>query len=467
MARTILPTSIACLRRRSPPGRALLALHLAIASTTLGAAVTWAPPAHAEEPSPAEAVILVLAGVPESLDPERLRAAIARELGASVTRADEAPSGANTLTLHTGAGKHVRLTYRAEDGRVIEREIDLPAEPDRAEELIALLAGNLVRNEAAELGAALKKKAEKPPVPAPLPAAKPPPPPAPSVAARPPCAREGLPRSLVGVDFLPFVGTSTFLGVGTSRRLSLNILGGYTAALEGVEAGGLVNIDAEFTCGLQMAGLANLTFGPLRGAQLAGVVNVAAGPVSGAQIGLVNIAGGRVRGAQIGLVNVATDSTFSLGLINIFRDGRLHLDLWGQESGLLMAGIKHGSGHFHNIYGVGVLPFGDHARFAVALGLGAHLSLSDRLFLDLDAIDHALFDPAEIDATLNLAQARAVLGARLLRRLAVYGGPSYNVATSSDGRTPTLSPYGTNFTGVGGKIVAQGWPGIILGIQAF
>ena len=160
---------------------------------------------------------------------------------------------------------------------------------------------------------------------------------------------------------------------------------------------------------------------------------MARGAVSGAQIGLLNIAGGRVSGTQIGLINVATASTFSLGLINIFRDGRLHLDVWGQESGLLMAGIKHGSGHFHNIYGAGVLPFGNHARFAAAFGIGAHLPLSERLFLDLDVLNHGLFDPASIDATVNLAQARAVLGARLVRRLAVYGGPSYNVAVSSNG----------------------------------
>ena len=127
---------------------------------------------------------------------------------------------------------------------------------------------------------------------------------------------------------------------------------------------------------------------------------------------------------------------------------------------------KHGSGYFHNIYGVGVLPFGDRARFAVAFGIGAHLPLSERLFLDLDALDHGLFDPASIDATLNLAQARAVLGARLVRRLAVHGGPSYNVAVSSNGRAPALSPYGPSFTSAGGKGVVQGWPGIILGVQA-
>ena len=75
-------------------------------------------------------------------------------------------------------------------------------------------------------------------------------------------------------------------------------------------------------------------------------------------MGLVNVARGPVSGAQIGLVNVADTCSFCLGLVSVVRRGRLHLDLWGQESGLLMVGIKHGGLALHNIYGVGVQPFG-------------------------------------------------------------------------------------------------------------
>lgn len=464
-----------------------------------GGAVTWAPPARAEIANPTEDILLVLEGAPGNLDPERVRAAIARELGVRITLAAQPASGASTLTLHGDVRSHIRLSYRSGDGRVTEREIDLPSEPDRAEEVVALLAGNLVRDEAAELGAALKKKAEKPPAPAPittppLVAAKAPTTAAPGAPARPQCAREGSPPDVVGLDFLPYAGTSTFRGVGTSRRFSLNILGGYAAGVNGVELGGLLNIDEDFACGIQMAGLANLALGPVRGVQAAGFLNLgrrldgaqlglvnivtdvvhgaqlglgnaAGGAVSGTQIGLVNLAGGHVRGAQLGLVNVANSSTFSLGLINIFRDGRLEIDAWGQESGLLMAGIKHGSGHFHSIYGVGVLPFGAHARFAAALGLGARLPLTNRLFLEIDVLDHALLGAGAWAATWNLAQARVLLGARLARKLAVFGGPSFNVVTSWDGEVPELSPYGVSFTRAGGNTVVQGWPGVTLGLQ--
>lgn len=526
MHRTSLRTVTPYLRRRSASGAVLLSLHLFTAAGALGAAVAWAPPVRAGEPGQTTEVLFLLEELPESLDPERVRAAVARELGVAVTLAGEAPGGANALTLHGGDGPHIRLSYRAADGRAIERDVDLPDAPDRAVELIALLAGNLVRDEAAELGAAFKKRAEKPSPPAATATVTPAPTPKGPVLTAPerPRARERLPRRLASVDLLPFVGTSSFVGVGASRHLSLNLLAGIGAGVEGLEIGNLVNIDTELATGAQLAGIANLTLGPVKGAQLAsiantaqgldgvqvgvidvatgdasglqaglvevaggaltgaqlglievaagsvqgtqiGLINIGGGSLGGAQIGLINIAAGNVRGAQIGLVNVSTSSTFSLGLVDVFTRGRLHLDLWGQESGLLMAGIKHGSGYFHSIYGAGVLPVGDHARPALSLGFGAHFQLSNRLFLDTDLLDYGIFGTSAGEAAVNVAQARVVLGARLVDHLAIFGGPSYDVATSFDGQVPDLSPYGVNFTSSHGKNVVQGWPGLVLGVQ--
>jgi hypothetical protein len=529
MHRTSPRSLIPYLWRRRASGGVLLSLHLLTATGTLGAAVTWAPPVRADGSNQTAEVLFLLDGLPGNLDPEQVRAAVARELGTSVTLTEKAPSGANALTLHGGDGQHIRLSYRAADGRVIERDVDLPDASDRAVELVALLAGNLVRDEAAELGAAFMKKSAKPPPPAATAttapgATTPPPGPKPGAAAPPLRAREHLPRRFVTVDLLPFVGTSSFVGVGASRHLSLNVLAGVGESVEGLEIGGLFNINSAFVHGAQLAGLANVTLGPVKGAQLAGLanaaqgidgvqaglvnvvtrdasgfqagfvdlvggdlkgaqlglieitagnvrgdqiglVNIGGGSISGAQIGLVNIATGSVRGAQIGFINVSTSSTFSLGFLNVFTRGRLHLDFWGQESGLLMAGIKHGSGYFHNIYGVGILPVGDRARVALSLGVGAHFPLSSRLFLDVDLLDYAFFGASAFEVVVNLAQTRVVLGGRLGDHLAIYGGPSYNVATSFDGQEPGLSPYGVNFTGSHGKNIVQGWPGLVLGVQ--
>ncbi len=87
------------------------------------------------------------------------------------------------------------------------------------------------------------------------------------------------------------------------------------------------------------------------------------------------------------------------------------------------------------------------------------------MFLDVDLLDYLLLGASSSESVMNIAQARVVLGGRLVDRLAIYGGPSYNVATSLDGREPGLSPYGVNFTSSGAQSIEQGWPGVVLGVQ--
>jgi hypothetical protein len=213
------------------------------------------------------------------------------------------------------------------------------------------------------------------------------------------------------------------------------------------------------------ASLVNIATEDVRGAQM-GLVDVAIGDVHGAQIGLVNVTGGKVRGAQFGLVNVADASTFSFGLVSIVRKGRLHVGLSGQESGLLSLELKNGGDFFHQIYEVGVHPRGPRARIAFAMGFGTHLRLSDRAFVDIDLLGYSLHDPSSFVSATALGQQRVLVGARLVRSLAVYAGPTYDVAVSWSGtRDAGLSPYGVNFTYRTANGAVQGWPGVVVGVQ--
>ena len=246
---------------------------------------------------------------------------------------------------------------------------------------------------------------------------------------------------------LPYVGTSSIFGVNVVRSFSLNLAGSYVTGLEGVEIAGGANVESGFACGVQMARSANVVAGPVSGWQLAGgangggaldgaqtagalnlasdvrgiqlgaidiatggvvgaqvgAVNVAAGDVEGAQVGAVNVAAGGVEGVQIGAINVARRSTFSLGAITLVPEGRTHLDLWwGMESGLVMAGLKHGGGHFHNIYGFGIRPGstdGDGFQWAIVLGFGGHFPVSSRIFVDADLLVNSLFTSESPSAT--------------------------------------------------------------------
>jgi hypothetical protein len=285
----------------------------------------------------------------------------------------------------------------------------------------------------------------------------------------------------VGVDIVPFVGTSTAVGTGVARRFSFNLFAGYTAGLAGFELGGLANVESAFACGVQIAGASNVAAGPvegvqtatvanfgrgLRGAQL-GLVNVVLGDVRGAQVGLVNVATGEVKGAQVGLVNVAERSTFSQGLVSVVRKGRVHLDLWGQESGLVMAGVKHGGDYFHGIFGAGVRPFGTGGRWAFSIGFGGRLPLSRRFYLDLDALGYSLHDAPSFGRVTWILQQRLVAGVRLIEPLALYVGPSFDVSFSPADLSPRLSPYAPWVFSLAGNRAVQGWLGGVLGAQVF
>ncbi|XYH92609.1 LA_2272 family surface repeat-containing protein [Sorangium sp. So ce1128] len=547
--------------------RALLLRALAAASVV---AAVSAPLASALAAAPSAAGIdLVVDGASWTLDPEAVRAAVGRELGGPVALSPAATAGRPTLVLRGEPDGRVTLTYSSTDGRHIGRTIDVPEDPDRAAEAIALLAGNLVRDEAAELAAALGKRPpeESAASPAPPAAGQPKPPREAARAAQsarsaktappepPPCALPGATTVLFGGDVVPFVGSSSFTGTNVVRRYSLNLVGGYTAGVTGVELSAGINISSSFMCGAQLSFAANLVLGPARGAQLTGglnlagslhgaqvgplnvvagpvdgvqggvlniagpvdgvqggAVNIAAGSVAGAQLGLVNVAAGestgvqvsllnaavskstdvqislanvaagestgtqlglvnvatgKVGGAQIGLVNYADESPLSLGLLNIVRNGRLDVDVWGLESGIVMAGLKHGSDHFHNIYGIGVRLFGDRPLVTYALGLGGRISAGKRAFVDLDVLGYSLHDPSSsFEPAAVLTQARALLGLRLAPEFAIFGGPSYNVAFGDTPEDARLSPYGSIPLRLGDSDAQRAWPGVVLGVEA-
>jgi len=115
------------------------------------------------------------------LDPEAIRNAIELELKRPVTLAKAEASSGASLSVTVSADKTATVAYREENGLTRSRSISLPQDPARAPEVIALLSGNLSRDEAAELLASLAAKhgAEAPPE---APSAAPEAPPAPAAA---------------------------------------------------------------------------------------------------------------------------------------------------------------------------------------------------------------------------------------------------------------------------------------------
>jgi hypothetical protein len=112
------------------------------------------------------------------------------------------------------------------------------------------------------------------------------------------------------VSLIPGIGTQGKLSGQVVNNVSLNLLGGYTGGSEGLELGGLFNINKTRVAGLQAAGIFNIAGGPASGIQMAGVSNTVLNRTKGLQMaGVSNFTKGSFTGWQVsGFYNHATDS---------------------------------------------------------------------------------------------------------------------------------------------------------------
>jgi hypothetical protein len=133
------------------------------------------------------------------------------------------------------------------------------------------------------------------------------------------------------------IGTNGPNAEYVTNKASLNGLTGYAYALEGVEVGGLVNVEKAYVKGAQFAGIANVVQGETNAGQFAGVINVVGEMVNGAQVaGVANINKDSMLGFQAaGIVNHnqgSIDGGQFAGIVNVNE---------GSLSGFQAAGISN------------------------------------------------------------------------------------------------------------------------------
>jgi hypothetical protein len=141
----------------------------------------------------------------------------------------------------------------------------------------------------------------------------------------------------VRIAFLPGLSSQGKNDKYTTSYLSLNVLGGMTGSVKGVELGSLFNIDRKNMQGVQAAGWFNVTGGDVQGIQMAGWFNGAKGSVTGIQYGgianyvkndtrglqsagMYNHIAGNLTGAQMGGIgNYTRQSVKGMQLAGIFN----------------------------------------------------------------------------------------------------------------------------------------------------
>lgn len=167
------------------------------------------------------------------------------------------------------------------------------------------------------------------------------------------------------VSFTPALGTHGELSAQVINNFSFNILGGYNGGVNGVEIGGLFNIDKKYVRYAQVAGLFNIVGGKVNGFQAAGINNTVLDTVHGFQVaGINNMVKGKMSGFQVaGVYNHVSDSLSGLQVAGIGNFARKKV------SGSQIAGVMNFSNR--EITGVqiaGVINYAKHLK-GVQLGL--------------------------------------------------------------------------------------------------
>ncbi len=390
------------------------------------------------------------------LNAEAVRRAVESELQSWVVSVDPAapvPAYAPRLAVDVSAARgELSVRFDGPGQKPLVRVIPLPATGEAALRTVAWLAGNLVRDQSADL----LPDALPPRPPAPVPPRPPAPAPPPSVAvdpvlsltvqAQPAAPRQSYAPMTVSL-FFPLASNADEPDVRT--HLSANLFFGRIGTLDRGLQMGVANQVTGDARGAQV-GVINEVGGNLDGTQL-GTLNRARGTVSGGQLGLANTAGD-VRGTQIGLINVGRNvHGLQLGLINISDDidglpigiinvsatGGIHPVIWTSGTEQLAVGLKFSTRNVYTLFsGATESSVGDITvsaanvrRYGPGLAIGLRVPMR-LLVAESDIGGTYLFGGPLTGVSradglrddLLLASWRVMLGFQFYRRLTVFAG---------------------------------------------
>jgi hypothetical protein len=257
------------------------------------------------------------------------------------------------------------------------------------------------------------------------------------------------------VSLIPGLSSHGALSSQVVNKFSLNLAGGYTAGVNGLELGGLFNINKRDTRYLQFAGVFNLVGGTVTGLQLAGVSNQALDTVQGVQVsGFINKADRQVsglqiaalnnkahtlKGVQIGIVNVVdTSYGASIGLINIIRNGFYKITVLTNDLTNTNVSLKTGTHGFYSTLLMGANISAHNKMYSFGLGVGHDFMFTDRIYLSSEAAYQFAFTGAMDD---RWAQAKLLLNIRLAKNISLVAGPTYNKYSYTGSRESYQSKF--------------------------
>ncbi|WP_316836041.1 carboxypeptidase-like regulatory domain-containing protein [Pedobacter nutrimenti] len=227
------------------------------------------------------------------------------------------------------------------------------------------------------------------------------------------------------------------------NEISLNVIGGYSAGVDGVEVGGIFNLNKMNMRGVQLAGIFNINGGKADGLQLAGVYNDVKGSRTGVQLaGIFNTVHGKssglqmsgilnqadqLSGFQFGLINVAHSSTgYSLGLLNLISNGFQRINISTNETTTLNLALKTGNNNLYTSLLGGMNLKKEEKQYLFGAGLGKVINMGKMLSLSPELSCRYLYLGNWKDINL-LNRFDLDLNFRLTNGLRITTGPSLNI----------------------------------------
>lgn len=316
-------------------------------------------------------------------------------------------------------------------------------------------------------------------------------------------------------SLVPGIGTHGKMSAQVENKFSMNILGGYSAGVNGVELGGLFNIDKKDVQYFQVAGVFNTVGGSVKGLQASGIFNDVLGSVTGFQIaGISNIVKGRftgfqaggiintakninglqlagvgniskttvdgvqiagllnitkkLKGLQIGVINVADSSTgYSIGILNFIHNGYHKFSISYNDALDFNIAYKSGNKKLYSILSVGTR-FGKNKKvYALGYGFGHTSTFTPSLSLTTELVQHIIYN-GNWDALPQLTRLQPSLQIRLSEGVSIFAGPSFSIFYKE--ATPPAKGYGSlipskNVISFSEQI--KGWIGGQIGITLF
>jgi hypothetical protein len=168
----------------------------------------------------------------------------------------------------------------------------------------------------------------------------------------------------------------------------------------------------------------------------------------------------------VGVVNYADVSDYPVGVVSVVRHGRTSVDGWVTESGVGMAGVRHGGRVIHNVYGVGFHGPAP-AAWSFALGLGVRAELAPKLHVDFETIAYWLQRSRPFSEDAQIASVGASFAYALSPLFGIFGGPTFNVLVTPNKDFSDVGPvWGSALLHESSTVTVRAWPGAALGIRA-